>query len=52
MRKPYNPNDATFDITDLSSNDPFEQFKAWFEQVRSSGQVVEANAMALATCSK
>ena len=52
MRKPYNANDATFDVGDLVSHNPFEQFKAWFEEIRTNKEVVEANAMALATCSK
>ena len=52
MRKPYLGEGQTFDINDLVSREPFEQFKNWFEIAKSTPGIEEANAMCLATATK
>jgi len=49
MRKPYNDKANTFDVTDLVSKDPFDQFKCWFDEATACDKIEEANAMCLAT---
>eukprot|EP00088_Acartia_fossae_P026248 TRINITY_DN2704_c0_g1_i10.p1 TRINITY_DN2704_c0_g1~~TRINITY_DN2704_c0_g1_i10.p1 ORF type:complete len:253 (-),score=38.73 TRINITY_DN2704_c0_g1_i10:251-1009(-) len=52
MRKPYNDKENTFDVKDLVSKDPFDQFKVWFDEATANDKIEEANAMCLATASK
>ena len=52
MRHPYHGIDTTFDLEDLKSRDPMQQFETWFEDARKVKEIQEANAMALATASK
>ncbi len=52
MRKPYKGEREVFDIGDLASQEPFGQFKAWFETATQTDGIMEANAMALATATK
>lgn len=49
MRKPYNDKENTFDVKDLVSKDPFDQFKVWFDEATANEKIEEANAMCLAT---
>merc|ERR1712025_371269 len=51
MRKPYNDKEDVFDIKDLTSREPFGQFKSWFETASSHQDIEEANAMCLCTAS-
>merc|ERR1711997_1422587 len=52
MRKPYLGEGQTFDIKDLVSKEPYEQFKNWFDIAKSTPGIEEANAMCLATATK
>lgn len=52
MRKPYRDKLDIFDVKDLKSKEPFEQFSAWFEEAKSTPGIFEANAMALATATR
>ena len=52
MRKPYLGETQTFDINDLVSKEPFEQFTNWFEIAKSTPGIEEPNAMCLATATK
>ncbi|CAL1530757.1 unnamed protein product [Lymnaea stagnalis] len=49
MRKPYKGKQDIFDIKDLVSQEPYGQFKAWFEEAKQTDGIMEANAMSLAT---
>merc|ERR1739838_1000667 len=49
MRKPYNDKSDIFDMENLVSREPFEQFKAWFETASNHEAIYEANAMCLST---
>lgn len=49
MRTPYRSVKDTFDVTDLVSKNPYQQFQAWFEVAKSHESIGEANAMCLAT---
>jgi len=51
MRKPYHDANQIFDFDDLSSWEPFGQFKNWFEEASGHPEIYEANAMCLATAS-
>lgn len=52
MRKPYRASDDVFDVSNLVSTNPINQFEAWFNEARTVPNIGEANAMALATASK
>ncbi|XP_059178478.1 pyridoxine/pyridoxamine 5'-phosphate oxidase-like isoform X2 [Physella acuta] len=52
MRKPYRGKHDIFDVSDLVSREPFEQFKSWFEEAKNTEGIMEANAMSLATSTK
>lgn len=52
MRKPYRASDDVFDVGNLVSTNPIQQFEAWFNEARAVPNIGEANAMALATASK
>lgn len=49
LRKPYNNVHEVFDVKDLASKEPFENFRIWFEEACSCKNIYEPNAMALAT---
>jgi pyridoxine/pyridoxamine 5'-phosphate oxidase len=49
IRKHYKDPSEVFDIKDLASRDPIEQFRNWFEQARKCEQIKEPNAMCIAT---
>jgi len=51
MRKPYHDANQIFDFKDLTSWEPFGQFKNWFEEASAHPEIYEANAMCLATAS-
>lgn len=52
MRTPYRSSADGFDVDDLVSREPFKQFETWFEEARQIPDIMEANAMALATATK
>ncbi|KAJ8314126.1 hypothetical protein KUTeg_008687 [Tegillarca granosa] len=52
MRTPYRSSSDTFDVEDLVSRNPFKQFESWFDEACHTPDIVEANAMALATSTK
>jgi pyridoxamine 5'-phosphate oxidase len=52
MRKPYLTKDDCFDFKDLVAQEPFGQFKAWFDEATKNDQIYEANAMCLSTATK
>lgn len=52
MRKAYKGINEGFDIGDLVSKNPIEQFTAWFEQAKLCEGIHEPNAMAIATATK
>lgn len=49
---PYKGKRDVFDIDDLVSKEPFEQFSSWFEEAKKCEGILEANAMAIATATK
>ncbi|ESO92657.1 hypothetical protein LOTGIDRAFT_162578 [Lottia gigantea] len=51
IRHPYLSKSDIFDIKDLHSKNPFQQFNKWFEDASQSSNILEPNAMALATAS-
>ena len=51
MRKPYHSKEDVFDFGDLVAQEPFGQFKAWFEEATNIKTIEEANAMCLSTAS-
>lgn len=52
MRKPYHDKSDFFDFKDLVAREPFDQFKAWFEEASKHEKIYEANAMCLSTATK
>jgi len=52
MRKAYKGINDGFDVGDLVSKNPIEQFTAWFEQAKLCEGIHEPNAMAIATATK
>ncbi|XP_049873392.1 pyridoxine/pyridoxamine 5'-phosphate oxidase-like [Pectinophora gossypiella] len=52
MRIKYKDKDDTFLEKHLVSNEPFGQFKAWFEDACARKEILEPNAMCLATATK
>ena len=52
LRKPYNDESNTFDMKDLVTKEPYENFCAWFNEACSCKAIYEANAMALATATR
>ncbi|XP_023934789.2 pyridoxine/pyridoxamine 5'-phosphate oxidase [Bicyclus anynana] len=52
MRIKYKDKDETFLEKHLVSKEPFGQFKAWFEEACSRKEILEPNAMCLATSTK
>lgn len=52
MRKAYKGANEGFDVKDLASKNPIEQFTDWFEQAKLSEGIHEPNAMAIATATK
>ena len=53
MRKPYQSHHEVFDVGNLTSMDPIDQFTAWFEAaVAANLGLYEANAMTVASASK
>ena len=53
MRKPYKGAQDAFDIGDLvPSKCPIEQFTKWFDEAAASPEIIEPNAMAIATATK
>ncbi|XP_035439511.2 pyridoxine/pyridoxamine 5'-phosphate oxidase [Spodoptera frugiperda] len=52
MRIKYKDKNDTFLEKHLVSKEPFGQFKAWFEEACSKKEILEPNAMCLATVSK
>lgn len=52
MRIKYKDKDDTFLEKHLVSKEPFGQFKAWFEEACSRKEILEPNAMCLATVSR
>ncbi|XP_047991250.1 pyridoxine/pyridoxamine 5'-phosphate oxidase-like [Leguminivora glycinivorella] len=51
MRIKYKDKDETFLEKHLVSKEPFGQFKAWFEEACTKKEILEPNAMCLATVS-
>ncbi|XP_014772842.1 pyridoxine-5'-phosphate oxidase isoform X3 [Octopus bimaculoides] len=49
MRKPYRSSQDTFDLSQLVSRNPMKQFQAWFQEASNHPQIIETNAIALAT---
>ncbi|ESO09915.1 hypothetical protein HELRODRAFT_73175 [Helobdella robusta] len=52
MRRPYKNKNSTFDIENVLKKDPFDIFCNWFSEACEDENVIEPNAMALATSSK
>ncbi|KPJ15254.1 Pyridoxine-5'-phosphate oxidase [Papilio machaon] len=52
MRIKYKDKDDTFLEKHLVAKEPFGQFKAWFDEACSRKEILEPNAMCLATVSK
>ncbi|XP_075977627.1 pyridoxine/pyridoxamine 5'-phosphate oxidase-like [Anticarsia gemmatalis] len=52
MRMRYKDKDDTFLEKHLASKEPFGQFKAWFEEACTKKEILEPNAMCLATATK
>ncbi|RVE49486.1 hypothetical protein evm_005827 [Chilo suppressalis] len=52
MRIKYKDKDETFLEKHLVSKEPFGQFKVWFEEACNRKEILEPNAMCLATVSK
>ncbi|XP_068832977.1 pyridoxine-5'-phosphate oxidase [Capricornis sumatraensis] len=52
MRKTYRGDPEAFEETHLTSLDPVKQFAAWFEEAVQCPNIMEANAMCLATCTR
>lgn len=52
MRIKYKDKNETFLEKHLVSKEPFGQFKAWFEEACARKEILEPNAMCLATSSK
>lgn len=52
MRAAYNSPREVFTEANLVSKEPIGQFRAWFDEARNNPNILEANAMCLATASK
>lgn len=52
MRMKYKDRNDTFLEEHLVSKEPFGQFKAWFDDACARKEILEPNAMCLATSSK
>ena len=52
MRKPYKGVQDVFLVEDLVSQEPFGNFKHWFDTAYNTDGIHEANAMSLATATK
>lgn len=52
MRIKYKDKNDTFLEKHLVSKEPFGQFKAWFDEACTRKEILEPNAMCLATTSK
>lgn len=52
MRIKYKDKNQTFTEDNLISKEPIGQFKAWFEEACNTPQILEANAMFLATATR
>ena len=52
MRKPYHDKSDFFDFKDLAAREPFDQFKAWFDEASKHENIYEANAMCLSTATR
>lgn len=52
MRIKYKDKNETFLEKHLVSKEPFGQFKAWFEEACTKKEILEPNAMCLATATK
>lgn len=52
MRVKYNEEEETFLEEDLYSKEPIGQFREWFEDACKCEDIVEVNAMTLATATK
>lgn len=52
MRIKYKDKSETFTEDNLISKEPIGQFKAWFEEVCNTPQILEPNAMLLATATR
>ncbi|KAK6179086.1 hypothetical protein SNE40_011522 [Patella caerulea] len=52
MRHPYHGQKDHFDVNNLHSRNPFKQFEKWFQEARDVEQILEPNAMTVATASK
>ncbi|KAK6618476.1 hypothetical protein RUM43_013669 [Polyplax serrata] len=52
MRAKYKSKDNVFTEDNLVSKEPFGQFKSWFDEACTSSDILEPNAMCLATCTR
>lgn len=52
MRKKYRDVSDTFLEQDIAVKEPFNLFKIWFEEACKIPEIIEPNAMCLATASK
>lgn len=52
MRIKYKDRNQTFDVNNLISKEPIGQFKAWFDQACNSPEILEPNAMLVATATR
>lgn len=52
MRLKYKDKSETFTEDNLISKEPIGQFKAWFEEACNTPQILEPNAMLLATATR
>lgn len=52
MRLKYKNRSETFTEDNLISKEPIGQFKAWFEEACNTPQILEPNAMLLATATR
>jgi len=49
LRQPYNSTSNVFDVKDLLSKEPYENFRHWFDEACNCQNIYEPNAMAIAT---
>ncbi|XP_066522177.1 pyridoxine-5'-phosphate oxidase [Hoplias malabaricus] len=52
MRKKYKCDEECFEEDQLASLDPIKQFGVWFDQATKCPEILEANAMCIATATK
>lgn len=52
MRSSYRTKQDAFLEDDIAIKEPFHQFKIWFDEVRKDPNIIEPNAMCLATATK